>query len=36
VVTDDRNPGAVSELQAAGVTLLCAESSSSMSLNVVG
>jgi DeoR/GlpR family transcriptional regulator of sugar metabolism len=36
VVTDDRNPGAVSELQAAGVTLLCAESTSSMSLNQVG
>ena len=36
VVTDDRNPGAASELQAAGVSLLCAESTSTMSLNVAG
>jgi DeoR/GlpR family transcriptional regulator of sugar metabolism len=36
VVTDDRNPGAVSQLRAAAVTVLCAESSRSMSLNVVG
>jgi DeoR family fructose operon transcriptional repressor len=36
VVTDDRNPGAVSDLQAAGVSLLCAASTSSFSLNVVG
>ncbi len=36
VVTDDRNPGAVSDLQAAGVSLLCAASTSSLSLNVVG
>jgi DeoR family transcriptional regulator, fructose operon transcriptional repressor len=36
VVTDDRNPGAVSELQAAGVTLLCAASTSTMSLSVAG
>jgi DeoR family transcriptional regulator, fructose operon transcriptional repressor len=36
VVTDDRNPGAVSELQTAGVTLLRAASTSTMSLNVAG
>jgi DeoR family transcriptional regulator, fructose operon transcriptional repressor len=36
VVTDDRNPGAVSELRAAGVTLLCAASTSSTSFNLVG
>lgn len=36
VVTDDRNPGAVSELQSAGVALLCAASTSSMSVDLVG
>jgi DeoR family glycerol-3-phosphate regulon repressor len=36
VVTDDRNPGAVSELHAAGVTLLCAASASRIPLNLVG
>ena len=36
VVTDDRNPGAISELQAAGLAMLCAASTSSTSLNVVG
>src|SRR5580700_1532880 len=36
VVTDDRNPGAASELQAAGVSLLCADAASTMSLNVAG
>ena len=36
VVTDDRNPGAASELQAAGVTLLCADAASTIPLNVAG
>ena len=36
VVTDDRNPGAASDLQAAGVSLLCAAAASTMSLNVAG
>jgi DeoR family transcriptional regulator, fructose operon transcriptional repressor len=36
VVTDDRNPGAVCDLQAAGVSLLCAASTSLMSLSPVG
>jgi len=36
VVTDDRNLGAISELQTAGVTMLCAASTSGSSPSMVG